>query len=142
MSDRAPPSSSRKPTRARSGSERRQRSKDVRIRLTPAEYATLLAMAERAGLSLGGYARQALLEAEPPRQARRPPIERAELAKLLGQIGRIGSNLNQIARHANVEGRFTDEAALHQLCDELRSIRDAALAALGRDGGRGPSQPT
>ncbi len=132
LNDRAPPAPSRETKRARSGSEKRQRTKDVRIRLTPAEYEALTEAATRAALSLGSYARRVLLDAAPPRQSRRPPVERAELARLLGHIGRIGSNLNQIARHANSEGRFVEEEGLHRLCDELRAIRDAALAALGR----------
>ncbi len=134
MSDRASrqASGAASPQRQRSGSETRQRTKDVRIRLTPEEYDALVSASSKAALTLGSYARRVLLKAEPPRQARRPPVERAELAKLLGQVGRIGSNLNQLARHANAEGRMTIEAELEAEIAELRQVRALLLALLGR----------
>ncbi|MBF0562025.1 MAG: plasmid mobilization relaxosome protein MobC, partial [Alphaproteobacteria bacterium] len=75
-----------------SGSETRQRQNSLRVRLTDAERTALDGAAERAGLSLASYARQVLLAAPPPRQARRPPVEKAELGRLVAQIGKIGSN--------------------------------------------------
>jgi hypothetical protein len=57
--------------------------------------------ADRAGLTAGSYARQVLLVgALGPRQCA-GPVERRELARLLGYIGRTRSNLNQIAEAAN-----------------------------------------
>ena len=46
------------------GSNKRQRGRMLSIRLTEAE--RLLDAASRAGLSLGGFARQVLLDAPPP----------------------------------------------------------------------------
>jgi uncharacterized protein (DUF1778 family) len=116
-----------------SGSEKRQRQKALRVRLTDAERAALDEAAEQAGLSLASYARQALLGAPPPRQARRPPVAKAELARVLAQLGKVGSNLNQLAHAANV-GAAVDGVALAAELGELAAVRAALFAALGRQG--------
>ena len=114
------------------GSETRVRSKHLTIRLSPDERATIDQAADRSGLTPGSYARQALLGAPAPRQVRRPPIERRELARLLGEIGHVGGNLNQIARGMNL-GRGVDGWELKQELHGLGLVRDAILKALGRD---------
>jgi hypothetical protein len=102
------------------------------IRVTPLERAVIDEHAERAGLTAPSYARQVLLGASPPRQVRRPPIERRELARLLGEIGHVGNNLNQIAYAANI-GEDTDREALMAALESLAVVRAAILSALGRD---------
>lgn len=115
------------------GSERRQRGRRITIRLTDAERAALDSAAERAGLSLGSHIRKVLLDAPLPRQARRPPIERTELARLLGQLGKIGSNINQLAREVNSEGAEAfDRIDFGQAQDDLAAMRAALMEALGR----------
>lgn len=119
-----------------SGSENRQRTSHVMVRLTPEERAALDAAAARGGLSLAGYARSVLLTAAPLRQSRRPPVERAELARLLGQVGKIGGNVNQIARVLNGGGE-ADPPALAGLRDDIAAMRAAIMGALGREPGEG-----
>ena len=68
-----------------------------------------------------------------PRARRRPPIEREKLARLLGELGKIGSNINQLAYAFNGRGRLPDLAELSALRRELAQIRDALMTALGRD---------
>ena len=114
------------------GSETRVRSKHLTIRLSPEERAAIDEKADRAGLTPGSYCRQVLLGAPAPRQVRRPPIERRELARLLGEIGHVGSNLNQIARLGNV-GKDIDGAELASVLADLAVVRGAILKALGRD---------
>ena len=114
-----------------SGSEKRARDRHITIRLTSHERARIDADAERAGLTSGSYARHLLLGAGTPRQIRRPPIERQELARLLGELGHVGSNLNQIAREAN-QGSGIDRIGLIEDLGSLRKVRDAILSALGR----------
>jgi len=116
---------------ARSGSEKRQRSSVLHVRLTPAEHSHIVGHAERSGLTAASYARQVLLAAPPPRQVRRPPIERQELSRLLGEIGRVGSNLNQLAHAANA-GVPSDRSALRRVLESLADVRVAILSALGR----------
>jgi hypothetical protein len=112
------------------GSDKRQRSRMVSIRLTPTEAARLEADAVRAGLSLGGYARQVLLGAPPPRQSRRPPVERELLAQAMRQLGRIGGNVNQLAHSANC-GITPDLAELRAACLAVIEARNVLLRALG-----------
>lgn len=113
------------------GSEKRVRDKNLTIRLTSDERGEIDGDAQRAGLTSGSYARDVLLGAPAPRQVRRPPIERQEVVRFIGQLGYIGNNLNQIARALN-SGDEADNQALHQAFDDLHAMRDAALRALGR----------
>lgn len=115
----------------RGGSEKRRRTVHFAVRLTPDERSAIEGAAERAGLSTGSYARQVLLGAPAPRQVRRPPVERKELARLLGEIGHVGGNLNQLAHMANT-GRPTDRKALLVVLQSLVEVRNAILVALGR----------
>lgn len=113
------------------GSERRARTTHLTIRLTPDERRAIDDAAERAGLTAGSYARGVVLGAPAPRQVRRPPVERAELARLLGEIGHVGANLNQLAHTANT-GVDTDRGALLVVLKSLVDVRNAILQALGR----------
>jgi Bacterial mobilisation protein (MobC) len=115
-----------------SGSEKRARVRHLTMRLTPDERAAIDAAAERAGVTAGSYARHAVLGVPAPRQARRPPIERRELARLLGELGHIGGNLNQLARAAN-QGIVAYEGEVLAALKELSGVREAILKALGRE---------
>lgn len=94
----------------RSGSETRKKSIPVTTRYDEIEFAVLSDAASKAGLTLASYQRVQTLQTEPrTRSTRRPSVERELLAKLLGQIGAVkgelgksGSNLNQIAHAANL----------------------------------------
>lgn len=118
-------SSAPTPTRkARSGSERRQRTgHPAQMRVTPEERAQLEARAERTGMTVSAYMRHQCLGEAGPRAVRRPPVERAALARLLGQLGKCGSNVNQIARALN-----SDRELMHDIPQTLAEIRAAALA--------------
>ena len=109
--------------KTRSGSQTRQRQKRPSMACTDAERAQLEAAAERAGMTLSAYMRHQCLGDAGPRAVRRPPVERAALAQLLGQLGKVGSNLNQIARALN-----TDRQVLHDINGTVAEVREAALA--------------
>jgi hypothetical protein len=113
------------------GSEKRARTRHLTIRFTPDERASIDGDAARAGLTSGSYARDVLLAAPPPRQVRRPPVERQQLVRLLGALGYIGNNVNQLARAAN-SGEEVDDSEMRAALTDLRSMRDAVLKALGR----------
>ena len=113
------------------GSEKRARTAHLTIRLTPGERAYIDEAADRAGLMTGSYARGMVLGGPAPRQARRPPVERRELARLLGELGKIGGNLNQLARAANT-GVVVYENEIDTALRGLAEVRDAILKALGR----------
>jgi hypothetical protein len=115
-----------------SGSEKRVRDRILTIRLSPDERAVIDTAAERAGLAIGSYARHALLGAPAPRQVRRPIVERRELSRLLGELGKIGGNLNQLAKAAN-SGVIVYEGEIDDTRHALIEMRDAVLKALGRE---------
>jgi hypothetical protein len=87
--------------KAKNGSERRQRVRIIPVRCTEAEYAAIHALAEASDLPAGAFLRAAAFGTPGPRAQKRPPVDRQELARLLGQLGKIGGNLNQIARALN-----------------------------------------
>jgi hypothetical protein len=116
----------------------RKRVKDARTKLIPVrctaeERAAIKAVADKAGLSVGAFLRAAALGDAGPRAVRRPPIERKELARLLGHLGKVGSNLNQLAHAFNSRGRVPALAELNLIRRHVVELRDALMKALGRD---------
>lgn len=111
------------PRRTRSGSQTRQRLHSAGMACTPAERAQLDAAAERAGMSVSAFMRHQCLGTPGPRAVRRPSVERGALAQMLGQLGKCGSNLNQIARVLNSGGEPQGDIA-----EAIAEIRQAALA--------------
>ena len=114
-----------------SGTEKRQRTRLKAIRLTPDELAAIEVAAERAGMTVGAYMRSVVLAAPVPRQSRRPPVERRALAQLLGQIGKLGSNVNQLAKYGNL-GRLIEDRHLAEAAADIAALRAAVMDALGR----------
>ena len=120
-----------------SGSDKRRRSHMFSIRFSRDEVARAQALCERAGLTLAALIRRALFGTQPPRAARRPTINHQAVARRLAQLGKIGSNLNQLARQANA-GRYPTDS-LEEALRELSELRLACLQALGREPESPPS---
>ncbi len=76
------------------------------------------------------YLRQQGLTKPKTRSMRRPAIEQELLARVLGQLGKIGSNLNQIAHAANMDEQPGLELDL--ALAELRGLVPVILEAMGR----------
>ena len=70
------------------------------IRLTDVMYESLEQDAMNAGLSVSEYARELLLNNRPVVK-QEIVFDSEELLHVLGDMGKIGSNLNQIAHHLN-----------------------------------------
>jgi len=103
----------------------------IHIRCTPAQHAAYEAAAARAGFSIGEYFRT-LADGKPSlRAARRPAVEHKEVARLVGLLGNLTSNVNQLARAANTAGFDIAEDELNRMGDEVRSMRAAVMKALG-----------
>lgn len=100
------------------------------IRLSVDERAEIVRRADAAGLSIGGYWKSAVFNLPPPRKSHRPSVDRVELAKLLGQLGRVGNNINQLARTLNMEGSV-EIPELTEALKELTDMREAVMIALG-----------
>lgn len=116
----------------------RMRVKDARKRLihlrcTDHERAAIKAVAEEAGFSVGAFLRLLALGDAGPRAVRRPPAERAELARILGQLGKIGSNVNQIAKAIHTTRNLPSWSELAESKADIATVRAAVLKALGYD---------
>jgi hypothetical protein len=120
------------PTKSRRGSETRKKSHAVTVRFGEVEFADLDERARVAGLTMPAYIRELTV---PPakRQTRgthRPSIERELAARILAQLGKLGSNVNQIARAANLGADEAPEwaAAREEVCEAARAV----MQVLGR----------
>ena len=132
-------------------SEKRQRSVTMLARFTPEESAVVRQKAEVCG-GVSAFIRHLTLEAPLPRhRVDKQAIGRllAELAKVRAELGKSGSNLNQIAYHLNA-GRPGDvqygalEAAIaehEQAIRTLEELRLACLQAMGFERDRKPPKP-
>jgi hypothetical protein len=105
----------------------------ISVRCTAKDHAVISEAAARAGLSVGAYLRSLALGSAGPRAVRRPPVERKELARLLGHLGKVGSNINQLARSFNTSGVLPGFPELLAIRREVSEMRAALMKALGRD---------
>jgi len=105
------------------------KSERITLRMPPADAAALRATAaeDECTVSECVRARVAGRRARPRRSA--TEAERAELARILAAIGRIGGNANQLAYHAN-QGETVAAGEIEALRAELEAWRDALVAAL------------
>ena len=119
---------------AKSGSEKRKQTKVVPFRATEGEVDHLAAVAKLQNLSKSAFIRARLFDApeiKPTRPARRPSVEVAVLSRLLGQLGKCGSNLNQIAHQLNA-GEHANRGDITAALAELRELKAEIMGALGR----------
>jgi hypothetical protein len=106
-------------------------SERITIRLRPEEHARLKRDADTAAVDVATIARAQLLNAPLPKRKYRRSVDHAKLADVLVALGRIGTNLNQIAKVANSTedtSHFTDAKLLKNLLEEIRDEVRAALA--------------
>lgn len=105
----------------------------VSLRLTDEENAQLEMIVERLGVSKAGYLKSAAFGRPVPRASKRPNANAADLRQLLGLMGKLGGNANQIARFCN-SGTITDyreaQESLQGIRQELAAMRALLLKAL------------
>jgi len=111
------------------GSETRKASTTTTLRLTPEERQALVAAAEAQGLGPSTFARKAALEAAgaPVVVRRRRDVLAAAMGPLLGELARVGSNINQVARHVN-RGGSPAAAELATLRSEVEQLTHAVMS--------------
>ena len=118
------------PTKSRSGSDTRVKVRMVTTRYDPEDFERLQEAASRAGYTPASYQRLQSLAAPKTRSTRSAPVERVLLAKVLGQLGKIGGNINQIARHAHLGLAVATD--LQEELAALRGLRPLLMQALNR----------
>jgi len=116
------------------GSETRQRNRVYTVRFTAAEADTVQRKAAEHGHSVAALLRTSLLHVRLPHSR----IDRQHVGHVLAHLGKIGSNVNQIAYHLNA-GRPPERVynALELALRDLAELRLACLQAIGMEPRRG-----
>jgi hypothetical protein len=113
-----------------SGSQNRKRQQLLPVRCTAEELHELRAAKEAGGFdTMADFIRARCLRTS--RAPRVPLVDRQQLARLLAEAGKIGSNVNQLARVANTHGELPTAAELETIWREVSAIRSALMGALG-----------
>jgi Mobilization protein NikA len=123
-----------------SGSQKRKVTARIAINCTPAQKAAIMKKIDATGLSPSAMCLAILLDVPLPAR-RRPSVDTVLLAKVLAELGKIGSNINQIAYHLNA-GRPGDvlEGSIEAALAELVEWRTALMQALGYERNRKPQE--
>lgn len=104
----------------------------IYLRLTDTEYEIVAANAKAANLSLAEYARKQIMN---KRVIVKYELvaDLPELKKLISEFGKIGSNLNQIARHFNSGGIHSQEMrkAINQSIARIYEMKYEVLKLAG-----------
>jgi hypothetical protein len=103
----------------------------IAVRVTKADREKITEKAQEAGYKIGGYLRALALGSAGPRAVKRPRIEREQLARILGETGKLRSNWNQLAKWANTEKAPASQAELAQIRADITLMREALMQALG-----------
>jgi len=116
-------------------SAKRQRHINFTIRLSPSENAVVQHRAAAQHVTVAAIFRMAVFaltrdELPPESLAPVPTPERIELATISAQLGKIGSNLNQLTKLANL-GAFPDREYLEPTCAVVQTAARAVIEALG-----------
>jgi hypothetical protein len=110
--------------------ENRKRNKLIQFRCDDAEFAQAKRRAQRAGYTVGAFARACILDGPGPRAQRLPPTNKAELVKLHAELNKIGSNLNQMARAMN-SGAIPPLKSVDSAIEAYSDMRADVRRALG-----------
>jgi hypothetical protein len=123
-------------------SEERERTAQFRTRLTPEEKARLQANAKAAGLDVAAFVRLRTIGTPGPRtRAPTPSTAVIAWAEWRGQLGKIDSNLTQLARLADM-GDTERPADLDRVTAYVTRLRDDARAAMKRGAAARAELPT
>ena len=114
-----------------SGSQNRKRQQLLPVRCTEEELRELRAAKEAGGFdTMAEFIRARCLRNR--RAPRMPIFDRQQLARLLAESGKIGSNVNQLARVANTNGELPSFQALEAIWQEVNAMRSALMRTLDR----------
>lgn len=106
-----------------SESEQRKRHRRLPTRWTEKEFCELTHRAQSLGLSRNGYIRLKTIGEAGARSQKVPKAGTKDLARLLAEVNKIGSNINQIARAIN-RGRPFEKEFAQTLVYRIRELQD------------------
>jgi hypothetical protein len=107
--------------------------KPITLRCTAQDHAVIQDAANQAGLTIGGYLRKLALGTAGPRAVHPPTPERELLSLILAALGKIGSNVNQLAHGYNQLGLVPGYPEIFRIRQDLAEMRTALMKALGYD---------
>lgn len=104
----------------------------INLRLTDVQYEIITERAKQANLSLSEYIRRQLMKGKVIVKYELV-ADLPELKKLIAEFGKIGSNLNQIARHFNSGGIHSQEMrkAINQGIADIYEMKYEVLKLAG-----------
>ena len=109
----------------------------ISFRIKPDERSRILADAKLAGMTMGSYVRSRLLDTPQTSVTYRRTLTRRLMMSLVGKIGRVGNNMNQIAWKLNSGTMLIPlDRQLHEEgVDALKHIRGLLVAHLLKPSG-------
>ena len=109
-----------------------QHKHQIMLRLTDTEYEIVSESAKTAHLPLAEYARKQIMQQKVTAKYE-IVADLPELKKLIAEFGKIGSNLNQIARHFNSSSIHSQEMhrAIDQSVDRIYEMKYEVLKMEG-----------
>jgi hypothetical protein len=104
--------------------EEMYRNHRITVRFTETEFSIIETAAKQANMSLASYVRTQVLKGKVQTKIE-IVADVPEIKKLLAEFGKIGSNLNQIAKYFNQGGIHSQEmrAAINQCITELYEMK-------------------
>lgn len=114
-------------------SEVREKRETISFRVAPVEKLEIQRMADHAGVTVGTYIRNKILKNGVTKNCTVPSFDKVLLAKLIGQIGLVGSDIKKIAEKMNKNGNVPAEHIEHTenyiktCCDKLSILLDEIL---------------
>lgn len=112
-------------------SNKRQATSLIVFRCKPDEMAALKSAAISSELSMSAFVRKAAFKAASMTastyDARQPKVASIDTALILGELGRIGNNINQIAKACNSNSSYASFIDSASLLSELQAIRALLL---------------
>jgi hypothetical protein len=108
----------------------------IDFRVKPTEYKKIETNAKLAGMAIGSYARSRLLEAPETKTIYRRTMTKRLITKLIGEIGRVGNNMNQIAFKMNSDMVLTplDKKLHDEASRALIEMRAALITHMLQNG--------
>ncbi|MCW8966559.1 MAG: hypothetical protein OQK82_07730 [Candidatus Pacearchaeota archaeon] len=85
---------------------------------------------DKSGLSTSAFITKSVFDQQPPRQSRRPTVEKKQLARLMINLAAIR---DQLAKLQGKEGKNSNHEEIAQIMNELSEIRNAILYTSGRN---------
>jgi len=113
-----------------SGSDKRRRYRRISACFDDEEFKIAIEQADKAGLSLSSLIRMKILDEPAPCSTRRPPVDRKELARLIGLLGETAEALRCYCKTHNIPPDNPYVIAAHR---DLAEMRYLCMIALGRN---------